>query len=403
MFIQDPQEPLVFTVSELNDASKQLLEAAFPAVWVEGEVSNLSRPASGHLYFSLKDSHAQIRCAFFRSKQGSTAFALKEGSLIRVLARVTLYPERGDYQLVVDALKPAGDGLLRQAYEKLLLELKTAGLFDERHKKAIPFLPSQIGVITSPTGAAIHDILTLLKRRFPALPILIYPTKVQGGDAADEIVKAIQQANHHQQVEVLILARGGGSLEDLWPFNEKRVAYAIFRSEIPIISAVGHETDVTISDFVADLRVPTPSAAAERVVPDQGALARLLNETLSKLARLVNNSLQNKGQKIDWLIRRLRDPAQAIHRYQERLSLIRRDLTKAIVNCLAKEKHTLSEHRRALETLNPLAVLERGYAIARLAGAGPILRSVDTLSPRDNIEVRCAHGTVRCTVDEVVE
>ena len=258
----------VYTVSELNRLARQLLEQDLPRMWVSGEISNLARPASGHLYFSLKDERAQIRCALFRGASRGGSFMPANGMQVLARGRVSLYEPRGDYQLIVDHLEPAGEGLLRRRLEELKQKLAAAGLFDAARKRPLPALPGAIGVITSPSGAAVRDILHILKRRFPAIPVIIYPVQVQGEQAKFDIVKAFETAARRAECEVLILARGGGSLEDLWAFNEEIVAQAIADSPIPVISGVGHEIDFTIADLVADVRAPTPSGAAELVVPD---------------------------------------------------------------------------------------------------------------------------------------
>src|SRR3990167_11367189 len=255
----------VYTVSRLNNEVKFILEDRFPWVWVEGEISNFAAPHSGHWYFSLKDNTAQVRCAMFRGQQRKLIFTPKDGMHVLINARVSLYENRGEFQLIAESMEERGEGKLRRAFEMLKKKLETAGLFDPLHKKKLPSFPKQIGIITSETGAAIADILTILKRRFPSIPIIVYPTLVQGTLAAPSIVKALKTANRRNECDVIILARGGGSLEDLWAFNEEIVAYAIFESDIPIISGVGHEIDFTIADFVADVRAPTPSAAAEMI------------------------------------------------------------------------------------------------------------------------------------------
>ncbi|NNG14391.1 MAG: exodeoxyribonuclease VII large subunit, partial [Gammaproteobacteria bacterium] len=273
---EDTPQRQVFSVSELSGAARELLEDNFPLIWVEGEISNLAQPASGHIYFSLKDPSAQLRCAMFRMKRRLLDFDPENGQQVLVRAKVSLYEARGDFQLIIEHMEEAGDGALRREYEAMKRRLRNEGLFEAAHKQAIPELPKQIGVLTSPTGAAIRDILSVLKRRFPSIPILIYPVPVQGQGATKKIAQAIELANIRRECDVLLLSRGGGSLEDLWAFNEELLAHAIFKSEIPIVSAVGHEVDFTIADFVADVRAATPSAAAELLSPDrQEWLARL--------------------------------------------------------------------------------------------------------------------------------
>ena len=293
------------TVTQLNRATSQLLAEHFYSVLVEGEISNLSMPASGHIYFSLKDANAQVRCAMFRTRQSRLMFKPENGKQVIIKAQVSLYEPRGDYQLIVDDIEEAGDGALRRAFDALKLKLSEQGLFDASHKQSLPKLPGAIGVITSPTGAAIRDILTVLKRRFAAIPVIVYPVAVQGDNAKHEIAQAIVTANQDRQCDVIILGRGGGSLEDLWAFNEELVARAIFASKIPIISAVGHETDFTIADFVADLRAATPSVAAEHACPDQQHwLAQFVSLEI-RLQQQLQHKLNQKQQTLDWLNQRL--------------------------------------------------------------------------------------------------
>ncbi|HCR7109782.1 TPA: exodeoxyribonuclease VII large subunit, partial [Shigella flexneri] len=268
------QSPAIFTVSRLNQTVRLLLEHEMGQVWISGEISNFTQPASGHWYFTLKDDTAQVRCAMFRNSNRRVTFRPQHGQQVLVRANITLYEPRGDYQIIVESMQPAGEGLLQQKYEQLKAKLQAECLFDQQYKKPLPSPAHCVGVITSKTGAALHDILHVLKRRDPSLPVIIYPTSVQGDDAPGQIVRAIELANQRNECDVLIVGRGGGSLEDLWSFNDERVARAIFASRIPVVSAVGHETDVTIADFVADLRAPTPSAAAEVVSRNQQELLR---------------------------------------------------------------------------------------------------------------------------------
>ena len=286
----------ILTVTQLNRATSQLLDNHFLSIFVEGEISNFSAPSSGHLYFSLKDANAQVRCAMFKSQQRRLSFTPSNGKQVVIKARVSLYEPRGDFQLIVEHIEEAGDGALRRAFEALKIKLTAEGLFDTAHKNALPLLPQAIGIITSPTGAAIRDIITVLRRRFTAIPVIIYPVSVQGNNAKHEIVKAISLANERNECDVLILGRGGGSLEDLWAFNEEIVARAIFSSTIPIISAVGHETDITIADFVADHRAATPSAAAEHASPDQQEWLTRFNYLENHLKQQLTRKLNQKTQ-----------------------------------------------------------------------------------------------------------
>ncbi len=385
---------IVFSVSELNQSSQKLLEEHFPAVWVEGEISNLIKPASGHLYFSLKDPKAQIRCAFFRFQARSLKFELRNGLLIQVLAKVSLYPDRGDYQLIIEQIEMAGDGLLRKAYEELVAKLTKEGLFEEQQKKPLPRLPSCIGIVTSPTGAAIRDILSVLKRRFPQIPIIVYPTKVQGAEAAAEIVNALSLANQHRATDVLILARGGGSLEDLWPFNEEIVARAIYQSAIPIVSGIGHEIDFTIADFVADRRAPTPSAAAELVTPDQQHWLQQFSLFEGQLTHEIIKYLQHQAQRIDWLLKHLRHPGQALEYQRQQLTMCENRLILSIQQFLKEKETALKNALRTLETISPLATLDRGYAIVFRQDDGQIVRSINNTAPGDLLDIQFKDGKV---------
>jgi exodeoxyribonuclease VII large subunit len=436
------------SVSDLNRQARALLESGIARLWVEGELSNLARPASGHLYFSLKDDAAQIRCAFFRQRQRGPTINFKDGDKVLVFGRVSIYEARGDYQLIVEQVEAAGEGELRRRFEALKKKLAAEGLFDEELKRPLPALPRRIGVVTSPSGAAIRDILTVLRRRFPAIPVVIYPTAVQGEAAAAQIVAAINIAGRRAECDVLIVARGGGSLEDLWPFNEEVVARAISDCQIPLVSAVGHEIDFTISDFVADLRAPTPSGAAELVVPDQAEWLRSLEATTARIASLGRRYLEDHYQALDFLNRRLSQssPAAIVARQIDWLrnlrqvlaGVIRHDLLKrsrslelvrtrllqrspAIgvqysVNHLAESMQRLKSvgrsmveqlsnrlrlAERALNSVSPLATLERGYAIVTDTDNGRILTDASKTKPGKSITARLAHGSLSATVDNV--
>ncbi|MBV1889222.1 MAG: exodeoxyribonuclease VII large subunit [Proteobacteria bacterium] len=292
-----PQKPNreIMTISELNRQVKTLIEDGFPPLWVEAELSNLSQPSSGHLYFTLKDEKAQVRCAMFRGRNRFLQFKPKAGERVLARGQVSLYENRGDYQLIVDRMEPAGEGALRQAFEQLKQRLYQEGLFDAASKQELPTLPSHLAVITSSSGAVLHDILTVLKRRFPLIDVTLLPVAVQGDQAAPQIVTALEQANQlPEQIDAIILGRGGGSLEDLWPFNEEVVARAIYDSDIPVVSAVGHEVDVTIADYVADVRAPTPSAAAELLSPDQEEVRQWLRSFEQQLFREINDRITDE-------------------------------------------------------------------------------------------------------------
>lgn len=394
------KNPDILTVTQLNKATQLLLEETFALVWVEGEISNLAKPTSGHIYFSLKDPTAQVRCAMFRFKKSNLSFEPQNGLLVHVQAKVSLYPDRGDYQLIVESMKPAGDGHLRLLYEQLLKKLSIEGLFQEKWKKTIPTHPKHIGIITSPTGAAIRDILSVLKRRFPSIPITLFPTKVQGNEAAAEIVKALQFAETYQKTDVLILTRGGGSIEDLWPFNEEIVARAIFASRIPIISGVGHEIDFTIADLVADLRAPTPSAAAELASPHRDELLQRLALIEKRLVQKMADIVQYYAQKIDWLQKRLRHPKQTIQSLLQRLIHLQSRLTLTMQQILKNKQFKFLSLTRALDTLSPLSTLHRGYAIVSDAHQ-QIIKSVTSIQPNDRLHVRLADGTWQCKAIEL--
>lgn len=439
-------EAYVYSVSALNAEVRDLLESVLPRVWVEGELSNLSRPASGHWYFSLKDAGAQVRCAMFRNHNRQVAVTPVAGMQVLVRAAVSLYPARGDYQLIVDHLEEAGEGALRRAFEALKRRLAAGGLFDGAAKRPVPSLPGRIGVITSPTGAAVRDILSVLARRFPAVPVRIYPVPVQGDAAAGAIAAALDRASARGDCDVLILARGGGSLEDLQPFNDEGVARAIRRCGVPVITGVGHEVDLTIADLAADLRAETPSAAAAAAVPDGPALALTLGRLDARLRAALRRRLHHQGQRLEWLARRLRHPRQSLRERQQRLDGLHLRLEAALTRALEararrlERAHTrltalsprartvLSRQRlndlagrllrawqgaldrrrgqlcglsRALDTVSPLATLERGYAIVTRAVDGRVLRDATTVRPGEAIAIRLHRGRLRGTVDGI--
>lgn len=392
----------VYSISELNQMVRSLLEDAFPPLWVEGEISNFACPSSGHWYFSLKDAGAQIKCAMFQGRNRLISFKPANGNQVLARVKVSLYEPRGDFQLIVDYLEEAGDGALRRAFEQLKERLAAEGLFDSAYKKPLPELPKKIGVITSPTGAAIRDILSVLKRRFPALPVIIYPTAVQGTQAAPQIVEALTLANQRQECDVLIVARGGGSLEDLWPFNEESVARAIFASTIPVVSAVGHEIDFTIADFVADQRAPTPSAAAELISPDQNDWFNYLVKLANNLLRQINYRLQEHQQHLINLQKRLRHPGQRIQDQMQRLDELEQRLYRAWHYQHQHKQQHLANIVRALDAVSPLATLARGYSIITQEKTAEIIQSVEQLKSGDTIKARLKHGQVVCEVKEII-
>ncbi|MGH8645587.1 MAG: exodeoxyribonuclease VII large subunit [Gammaproteobacteria bacterium] len=436
----------VYSVSRLVREARGVLETRFPSLWVEGELSNLARPASGHLYFSLKDQECQVRCAMFRSRRLALGFQPQNGMHVLVRAKVSLYEGRGEFQLIVEYLEPAGEGALRLAFEQLKRRLAAEGLFAEEHKSPLPAFPNCVGVVTSPTGAAIRDILTVMRRRFPAIPIVVYPVPVQGEGAAGRIAEMLALAERRGECDILILARGGGSLEDLWPFNEEQVARAIFACRIPTVSAIGHEIDYTIADFVADRRAPTPSAAAEMVSPDQGALLRQLNAKQMDLLTRTRHRLSLARHRAEATIARLLHPGQRLQELSQRADDLTLRLQTAMISLLslkamrfqglalrplsaalrfaaqagqvgflqqrllaAVERQQMASLvridalDRALHAVSPLGTLERGYAIVSRLPERTLVRSVNQAHPGAQIEARLACGYLYCRVETSVE
>jgi len=444
----------ILTVTQLNENIKSLLEASFDTLWVEGEVSNLRRPASGHVYFTLKDEKSQIRAVLFKSFPGQRPFSrartpkfdLEEGMSVICGGRLSVYHPRGEYQLIVDVVEPKGLGALQKAFEQMKARLQAEGLFDPARKKPIPFLPRRIGVITSPTGAVIRDILHITRRRFPSVDILVAPVRVQGAEAPHEIIRAIADMQAVENIDVIIIARGGGSLEDLAPFNDEGVARAIFRSLIPIISAVGHEIDFTIADFVADLRAPTPSAAAELAVPVRRELVASLETLVMRLINHLRRMLATLREQVTLSGGRVKDPKRRIADLRlliddrlERLKL-NLDYKKAIqgpklnnlevrlhhANPLVKIRdhrfileivrknmiagwHDMAERLRVrletniavLDTLSPLAVLKRGYSIVRKLPEGVIVKEAALVAVGSSVDVRVSSGSFQAKVTDI--
>ncbi len=350
-----PSKQTIYSVSQLNRDVKLLLEQNFFSIQVSGEISNLSRPSSGHLYFSLKDERAQVRCALFKSQAQRLKFVPENGLQIQASANVSLYEARGDYQLIINQMQEAGDGALRRAFEQLKAKLDAKGFFSPEHKKQLPLIPAAIGIITSASGAAIRDILSVLARRFPSIPIIIYPVMVQGNEAKYEINQAIITANQRKECDVLLLARGGGSLEDLWAFNEEMVANAIYKSHIPIISGIGHETDTTIADYVADLRAATPTAAAEHCTPDGQQWLGQFQAYEQRLSQLIKNSIQQTAQQLDWLTKnlQLQHPGKQLQIKAQRLDELELRLTNTLKNQLNQANARLAAHHAQLWQYNP--------------------------------------------------
>lgn len=397
--ILTPAKPeMIYTVSELNLEAKLMLEGAFKTIWIMGELSNLSRPSSGHWYFSLKDSEAQIRCAFFRNHQRKLGFIPENGLQVLVQAQVSLYEARGDYQLIVRHMEVAGAGALQKAFEQLKNRLEKEGLFDEKRKKPIPTLPKTVGVITSASGAALRDILKVLRNRFPAIGVIVYPTAVQGDKAAPQIVAALKTANLRKECDVLILARGGGSLEDLWPFNEEIVARAIDQSDLPIVTGIGHEIDFTIADFVADFRAPTPSAAAEKISPDRNEWLQQLNIFNKRFTYLIQTQLRHNQLQLDGLKKRLQHPKQYLQNFSQRLDQLEHRLLMNMNHRLDRKKQQLLATSQALNTISPLATLQRGYAILQNSSTKKIIQKTSDTKKGAQLTAKLSDGEITCEV-----
>jgi len=441
----DPGGRDIYTVSRLNREARGLLEAGLPSLWIAGELSNLSRPASGHWYFTLKDEAAQVRCAMFRQRNLLVRTAPRDGMQVLLRARVGLYEARGDYQLVVDHLEEAGEGELRRRFEALKLRLAAEGLFDAARKRPPPRFPRRIGVVTSATGAALRDVLHVLARRCPVIPVLVYPVPVQGAGAARDIAAALALADARAEVDVLLLVRGGGSLEDLWAFNDEGLARAIAATSIPVICGIGHEVDFTIADFVADLRAPTPSAAAELAVPDAaawvasfavterrlaGGVQRTLRQRQEALARAdrrlqslhPSQALAQRAQRLDELqqraqtcalhllrsraerLGRLRallaahSPAARVAALSARAAHARGRLLPALRHRLALARAGLDSAARGLQGVSPLATLARGYAIITLPENGEVVTDAASAPPGTEVAVQLARGRLRARV-----
>jgi len=381
----------VLTVSELNRLARDILERSFPLFWVSGEISNLTRAASGHWYFSLKDAGAQVRCVMFRGRNSYLGWIPKEGDKVEARATLTLYEARGDFQLTIEFLQRAGLGALFEAYEQLKAKLQAEGLFDANRKKVIPEHPKQIGIVTSPDAAALHDVLTTLKRRMPGIPVVIYPTPVQGKGVAKLIAAAINTASTRAECEVLIICRGGGSIEDLWQFNEEIVARAIADCAIPTISGVGHETDFTIADFAADQRAPTPTAAAELVTPDRVALLNGLQQMQQNMARQMAYLLNRRSQQLDFLARRLLSPVQQAEYKSSHLQQLKLRLNESMNKTLQKQVQKLASLGQNLNHLNPQSVLKRGYALVHTE-SGELVYSSGQLSEGQAVQLTLGDG-----------
>ena len=393
-------EQQVFSVTTLTQAIKQTLEDGFFTIWVEGEISNLATPRSGHVYFTLKDEAAQLRAVIFKSAARLVRFELENGMQVLLRGSLSVYEAPGEYQLIVSRAEPRGAGALQTAFEQLKRRMEAEGLFDPAHKRPIPLLPKKICVVTSPTGAAIRDILNIVNRRFANVHVLIAPARVQGADAPAEIVRVIDMLNRLSDVDALIVGRGGGSLEDLWAFNEECVARAIFASRIPVISAVGHEIDFTIADFVADLRAPTPSAAAELVVRNKADLAQTLDAQHARLKQAMRHLLDRSRAAAAHAARRLSDPRRRLNELQQRVDDLAQRLARTMRHALERKQAQRDTQIAKLDALSPLAVLAKGYAICRNAATlRPVKRAADA-NVGDALLVRMFDGELRCEVRE---
>ncbi|HEX7416512.1 MAG TPA: exodeoxyribonuclease VII large subunit [Steroidobacteraceae bacterium] len=440
-----PPDREIYSVARLNREVRLLLERGLSVIWVEAEISNLAQPSSGHWYFSLKDRDAQVRCAMFRQRNSGVRFRPRDGQLVLARGRVGLYEPRGEYQLIVEHLEEAGVGALQREFERLKQKLAAEGLFDAARKRPLPLVPRRIGVITSSSGAAVRDILHVLRRRFPPAEVIIYPTAVQGAAAVPEIIAALERAAQRAECDVLILARGGGSLEDLWAFNDERVARAIVAAPIPVVTGIGHEVDFTIADFVADLRAPTPSGAAELVVPDRGAWLESLGQLAQRFAAAMRRKLGDERQRLATLRSRLRimHPGVRLAQHAQRLDDLEQRLAGAVSASWQRERsrlhellgrllrhapgpllrdvrarhealaerlrHALAEHlaraeqrlalaQRTLAAVSPLATLTRGFAIVTRAGDGTLVTDAATLAPGAEVDTRLARGRFRARV-----
>lgn len=393
----------VYSVSELTRNIKIILEDSFPQIWLEGEVSNLSIPTSGHMYLTLKDETSQIRAVIFRNVASQIKFKLKDGLKVVVFGHLTVYERSGQYQIIVEIVEPKGVGALQLAFEQLKEKLLKEGLFDEVKKKPLPVLPRTVGVVTSPTGAAIRDIIKVLRRRFANVEILLCPVKVQGEGSAEEIAAGIEQMNRLKNIDVLIVGRGGGSLEDLWAFNEEIVARAIYNSRIPVISAVGHEIDWTISDFVADKRAPTPSAAAEMVIPDKKEITIRIENNLSRLNSALFKIVDQAENRLRHLVSSyvFRQPLDLVLQYQQQVDDLLKQMNTRIAYLLTLKDEQIRSISARLESLSPLNVLSRGYSVSLKLPGRIVLRDVSGLKPGDRIETRLNKGKFYSRVEEV--
>lgn len=440
-FTTEKQNEVAFSVSQLNRQIQSLLEASLPWVLVEGEISNLARPGSGHWYFSLKDSKAQIRCAMFKNRNNAVRFKPKDGDLVKLRAKVTFYGPRGDCQLTVESMESGGEGALQQAYERLKAQLEAEGLFKKEHKKPLPVTPERVAIITSPIGAAVRDMISAFKRRFPLTELTVIPSLVQGQGAAQNLTKQLLRMDASEHFDAIIIGRGGGSLEDLYSFNDETLARTIFKAKTPIISAVGHEVDFTISDFVADVRAATPTAAAELLSPDSEQLIRQIQSLENSLTLSFERQLQTQQQKLDHLMQRMRHPSERIQLQQDKLNQLekrmqqsmqalitsqkvklahsdtrlsnaspaqtlklknqqledyQRRLSQALKQNLEQKSQTFASLVEKLNLVSPLQILSRGYAIA--SNEDGVVKSISQSKKGEKLKVRVEDGELNCEV-----
>jgi len=399
----EAKEKHIYSVSELTKYIRVIIEDSFPGVWVEGEISNFILHTSGHMYFSLKDATSIIKCAMFKRANEKLKFIPKNGMKVIVFGALSVYEARGDYQLIAEEVEPKGLGALQLQFQQLKERLQKEGLFDEEHKVPVPFLPTRIGVVTSPTGAAIQDILNIARRRFSNVEIIINPVKVQGAEAKGEIAAAIRQFNELKNIDVMIVGRGGGSLEDLWPFNEEVVARAIFDSDIPVISAVGHEIDFTISDFVADFRAPTPSAAAELVIPKKEDLKRLIDAATARLNNVIEGTIKALKEKLLSFQGAyvLKQPLNFYLQQEQRLDDLIKDMSVRIGHVMDMRGERFSRISGKLEAFNPTAILQRGYSITIKMPGSTVVRDASRLNKGDIVETKLGKGKFKSRVEEI--
>jgi len=397
----------ILSVTEINRYIRELIskDLILTNLWVKGEISNFKHHYTGHMYFTLKDEKSLLKCVMFKNAASGLGFIPENGMKVIIRGYISVFERDGQYQLYAEEMQPDGIGNLYIAFEQLKKKLADEGLFDAKHKKNLPFLPKSIGVVTSLTGAVIRDIINVLSRRFYNVQLKIFPVQVQGTVAAQQISAAIKKLNELKCVDVIILARGGGSLEDLWPFNEEIVARSIFESHIPIISAVGHETDYTISDLVADLRAPTPSAAAELVMPEKTALRTKIYDTNARLKNSLLKLIRLKRSELERLTgsTALRQPYNIVYQGRMRLDVLEKDMSRVIRARIEKERSQLEMLMLKLDALSPLNIMARGYSIARMKDSGLVLKSAGQVVKGDQIEIMLSNGRLNCTVDDVIE